>query len=66
MPRVGEYRVIESEPNEHRAFYAHLQMFDVCNCPDCDEPGHWMQQAGTSDLELVDEWREEINRKDRP
>ena len=50
---TSEWRIIETTSKDGNPYYA-LVAWGECNCPDCKEPGHWMQHAGSPDRDFIE------------
>lgn len=44
-PKPYDRRVVESKSGNCRASYA-VEEFRGCDCPDCEQDGHWMWRGG--------------------
>ena len=51
-PKLGEERILETMSKNGKPFYV-IERFDDCNCPVCEESGHWMRMAGGPDLQAA-------------
>ena len=50
MPELHEVRVRDrNEGQADRPAYWVRERFEHCDCPMCEEDGHWVQHAGSPD-----------------
>ena len=51
-PKLGEEHILETASKDGKPYYV-IERWDECDCPVCEEPGHWMRMAGGPDLQQV-------------